>query len=60
MILPQVFETNFPHTLQISDGLDGSGSHQIYNQRQESVNFNPKISSCLSLNSFQSKTLLIV
>ena len=42
LTLPQVNETHFPLTLKIADGLDGSGSHQIYNQLQESVNFNTK------------------
>ena len=42
LTLPQVNETHFPLTLKIADGLDGSGSYQMYNQLQESVNFNTK------------------
>ena len=32
----------FPSILKVSDGLDGSGSHQVYNQLQESEQFNSK------------------
>ena len=40
--LPNLNANQFPLQLGISDGLDGSGSHQIYNQLQESVHFNSK------------------
>ena len=40
--LPNLNDSQFPLALRISDGLDGSGSHQIYNQLQESVHFNTK------------------
>ena len=40
--LPQLNNDQFPLALRISDGLDGSGSHQIYNQLQESIQFNSK------------------
>ena len=40
--LPQLSDGQFPLALRISDGLDGSGSHQIYNQLQESLQFNSK------------------
>ena len=35
-------ETQFPLSIKISDGLDGSGSHQVYNQFQESPSINTK------------------
>ena len=40
--LPNLNTDQFPLTLKISDGLDGSGSHQVYNQLQESEQFNSK------------------
>ena len=32
----------YPLTLRVSDGLDGSGSHKMYNQLHEDPNFNTK------------------
>ena len=37
-ILPELENDQFPLTMRISDGLDGSGSHQVYNQLQTSTN----------------------
>ena len=38
--LSPVMDIQFPLTFTASDGLDGSGSHQIYNQLQETQQFN--------------------
>ena len=42
--LPNINQNQFPLSVKISDGLDGSGSHQIYNhvQATELENFNTK------------------
>ena len=40
--LSPVMDIQFPLTFTASDGLDGSGSHQIYNQLQETPQFNCK------------------
>ena len=40
--LSPVMDIQFPLTFTASDGLDGSGSHQIYNQLQETQQFNCK------------------
>ena len=40
--VPNLNDSQFPLALTLSDGLVGSGSHQIYNQLQESVHFNSK------------------
>ena len=40
--LPNLNDDQYPLILRVSDGLDGSGSHQIYNQLQTSVNFSTK------------------
>ena len=34
--------TRFPLVLKLTDGLDGSGSHRIYNQLQENANLSTK------------------
>ena len=34
--------TMYPMTLKISDGLDGSDSHKVYNQLHEDPNFKTK------------------
>ena len=39
--LPKLAADRFPLSVKISDGLDGSGSHQIFNQLQHS----PSLSS---------------
>ena len=36
----KIDNTKYPLTLKISDGLDGSGSHKVYNQLHEDPNFN--------------------
>ena len=38
--LPSVEDSKFPLTFTLSDGLDGSGTHQVYNQLQETPQFN--------------------
>ena len=40
--LPEIKEDRFPLSMKISDGLDGSGSHQIYNQLQPSSSLSSK------------------
>ncbi|KAI6650537.1 hypothetical protein LOD99_7588 [Oopsacas minuta] len=40
--LPTDSEFEFPLTFSATDGLDGSGSHQVYNQIQESPNIGSK------------------
>ena len=41
-ILPPILDSKYPLTLKISDGLDGSGCHKIYNQFDGIPNFNTK------------------
>ena len=38
----KIYNTKYPLTLKISDGLDGSGSLRVYNQLHEDPNFNTK------------------
>ncbi|KAI6653031.1 hypothetical protein LOD99_3867 [Oopsacas minuta] len=40
--LPTDSEFEFPWTFSATDGLDGSGSHQVYNQIQESPDIGSK------------------
>ena len=40
--IPQFDESKYPLTFKISDGLDGSGCHKVYNQLQENPNFTTK------------------
>ena len=41
-IIPQFPNSRYPLTVKISDGLDGSGSHKIYNQFEGIPHFNTK------------------
>ena len=40
--LPQILDSQYPITVKISDGLDGSGCHKIYNQFDGIPKFNTK------------------
>ena len=52
-----IHPTQYPLEIEIADGLDGSGSHRIYNQLSDNPNFTTKNFLLLLSKFFRLRTL---